>query len=165
LAAFIITIASLRPFSYDLTLLQLGAARGAISKGLHLFFLCEVFYILTCASLRISVGLLLLRVASSPAQRRVIYLIMLLMICSSIAFLFVVIFQCNPISYFWNETPGAVGTCVKSSTVADTGYAHMAVAFISDWTLGLLPAWLLWNVQISRGRKIGISILLGFGLL
>lgn len=41
----------------------------------------------------------------------------------------------------------------------------MAVSFVADWTLGLLPIWLLWNVQISRRRKGGIGVLLGFGLL
>lgn len=41
----------------------------------------------------------------------------------------------------------------------------MAISFVADWTLGLIPIWLLWKVQISLKRKVGVAMLLGCGLL
>ena len=58
-----------------------------------------------------------------------------------------------------------MGKCGRHNVLAKIGYAHMAVSFVADWTLGLLPVWLLWNVQISRMRKAGVACLLGLGLL
>ena len=49
--------------------------------------------------------------------------------------------------------------------LAGAAYAHPGRGFYSDWILALLSVWLLWNVQISRSKKIGIGFMLGLGLL
>ena len=54
---------------------------------------------------------------------------------------------------------------MAQDVVGNAAYAHSAASFIADWVLGLLPIWLLWDVQISSQRKVGISALLGMGLL
>ena len=92
---------------------------------------------------------------------------MLLMVLISTAFLGVVIFQCTPVSWYWDYNPADAykGHCVKRNVLAGTAYAHAGISFVSDWILGLLPIWLLWNVQISRNKKIGIAFMLGLGLL
>ena len=87
------------------------------------------------------------------------------MVLTSLAFLFVVIFQCHPVEYYWTQWIFAKGSCVSANVIADAAYAHSAVSFASDWILGLLPIWLLWKVQITTRRKAGISVLLGLGLL
>lgn len=136
-----------------------------MSEGSKYYYLAELFYIISSAFLRTSVGFLLLRITSTRAHRIVIWVTMGLMIIYSLCFLFIVVFQCAPVQFFWNWTPGSPGKCNNHDTLANTGYAQVALSFLSDWTLGLMPVWLLWNVQISRARKIGISILLSFGLL
>jgi hypothetical protein len=49
--------------------LELEETLGSVSFGLHWFFVSEVFYIVTAAVLRVSVGILLLRIAGTKAQR------------------------------------------------------------------------------------------------
>jgi hypothetical protein len=98
-------------------------------------------------------------------DRRVIYAILTLMVVLSTAFLFLVIFQCTPVPYYWDENPNDVGTCVSNGVLAGTGYAHAGVSFVADWMLGLLPIWLLWGVRLKRGKKWGIGGSLGLGLL
>jgi hypothetical protein len=136
-----------------------------METGSFYYYLAELFYITSSAALRTAVALLLLRIAHSKPQRIVIYVVIALMLIYSICFLFIVIFQCSPVSFFWNWHPGAPGRCNNHHILANTGYAHMALSFVADWTLGLMPIWLLWKVQISRQRKIAISVLLGFGLM
>lgn len=89
------------------------------------------------------------------------------MVIISTAFLGVVIFQCIPVSWYWDYSPADAnkGTCVERNVLADTAYVHAGISFISDWILGLLPIWLLWNVQISRNKKIGVAFMLSLGLL
>ena len=92
---------------------------------------------------------------------------MISMVIISTAFLGVVIFQCIPVSWYWDYSPADAnkGTCVERNVLADTAYVHAGISFISDWILGLLPIWLLWNVQISRNKRVGIAFMLGLGLL
>jgi hypothetical protein len=114
---------------------------------------------------RLSVGLLLIRISQTRAHKITIWIITGLMLATSISFFFVTMFQCRPISYFWNWSPTAVGKCGRHTVLANVGYAHMTVSFIADWTLGLLPIWLLRDVPIDGKTKAGIAVLLGFGLL
>jgi len=164
-AGFTFHVANIDVFNHGIQAYTFIEALPGMTEGSKYYYLMELFYIITSAFLRTSVAFLLLRIASTKSQRTVIWIVMALMVIYSICFLFIVIFQCNPVQFFWNWIPGALGTCNNHQVLANTGYAHMALSFIADWTLGLMPIWLLWNVQISWERKIGISILLGFGLV
>ncbi|KAL3425214.1 integral membrane protein [Phlyctema vagabunda] len=136
-----------------------------VSDGLHYWYLTEVFYILTCLFLRVSVAILLSRIAGTRVQRNFVWGILALMVAVSISFLFIIVFQCRPIEYYWTQWTFAKGKCLSSTVIANTAYAHSGVSFAADWALGLLPIWLLWNVQISVERKIAVATLLGMGLL
>ena len=136
-----------------------------VSVGLHYWFLSEIFYVLTCLFLRVSVAILLVRIASTKLQRLLIYFALFLMCLISTAFLFVVIFQCHPVDYYWEQYLFEKGSCISANVIADTAYAHSGVSFAADCILGLLPIWLLWKVQISLKRKLAIASLLGMGLL
>lgn len=77
------------------------------------------------------------------------------------------IFQCTPISYFWLEIlPGAAEdptrTCINripaevSLNILNT---------IGDVALLVLPALALWDLQMSRGRKIAVAMIFLIGIL
>jgi hypothetical protein len=166
---------------------------GALTQGFKDYFFAELIYIITAASLRTSVALLLRRIASTGPMRIAIYVLIFLMVSFSLAFFLVTLLQCSPIGYFWDWNPVAAGKCSKHKVLADIGYgtsvpcipnrnlgfnslifceyclilsiAHTVFMFVADWALALLPIWLLWKVQISRRRKVGIAILLSFGLV
>jgi hypothetical protein len=83
----------------------------------------------------------------------------------SIAFLFVIIFQCYPVSYFWTRFLGESGTCIPATVVADMTYAHAAIITWSDWTLGILPIFLVWNLNMNPRTKVSVALILGLGAL
>jgi hypothetical protein len=75
-------------------------------------------------------------------------------------FIFLVIFQCLPVSYFWDKaTPGH---CVDPVVVADSTYAHSAISAISDWTFGTLPAFIIHKLQMHWRVKTSVAALLCF---
>ena len=159
-------VAGIYIFNHPTSFEAYSASLNQVARGVHYYFLGEVFYTITAACLRVTVGLLLLRIASKRAQKITIYVTMILMVTISIAFLGIVIGQCTPVGNYWDYSPGAKGSChIEHDVLPDAAYAYAAISFISDWILGLMPIWLLWNVQISRNKKTGIGLMLSLGLL
>lgn len=164
--AFICVVGSIHIFNYGISpSAKVAQFVPPLNRGSLYYYLAENSYIITSAILRTSIAILLLRIATSKAQRIVIYMVMILMLSFSTAFLFTTVFQCKPVGFFWDWWPADSGKCNNHELLARLGYAHMALTFVADWTLALLPIWLLWDVQISRKRKIGVAIVLGFGLV
>jgi hypothetical protein len=76
------------------------------------------------------------------------------------------IFQCTPVSYFWQRfNPAAKGSCYdpyKSFAILQT---VNALDIVTDIMLAVLPCIMVWNMTMRRVKKFGVSILLGLGAL
>ncbi len=76
------------------------------------------------------------------------------------------IFQCAPISYFWTRvTFTTKGSCLdphKSFILLQT---TNAIDVLTDVVLACLPCIMVWNMKMSRVKKLGIAVLLGMGAL
>ena len=44
-------------------------------------------------------------------------------------------------------------------------YTHGAISTWSDWTLGILPAFLVWNLNMNPRTKVSVALILGLGAL
>jgi hypothetical protein len=86
-------------------------------------------------------------------------------------FLFLMIFQCHPISYFWTQSPYATpdtppvegASCISREIIADSTYAHGALSAAADWTLGILPIFIVWNLNMNPRTKISVALILSLG--
>jgi hypothetical protein len=121
-------------------------------KALRYWWLCYIAYCLTMISAKISIGLFLLRVAVRPMHRKIILLVMSLTVLTGVVFFFVTLFQCSPISYFWFRMDG--GTCVNVYVIIGLTYLYSAVSAICDFTFGLLPIFMVWNLNMARDAKL-----------
>lgn len=72
-----------------------------IPVALHFWWLGEITYTITLVFIRLSVAVFLLRICVRPVHKLIIYGIMMLVIVFSICYMFLLIFQCHPVSYFW----------------------------------------------------------------
>jgi hypothetical protein len=77
--------------------------------------------------------------------------------------LFVVLFQCHPVSFAWDKVYGT-GTCLNAELIANLGYAFSATSIFFDWLFALLPVPMLWRVQMTMQIKIAIFFILGMGV-
>ena len=84
------------------------------------------------------------------------------MLFSTFYFL-LVIFQCHPVDYFWTKYAGAVGRCVNPNVIADSTYAHSAISAWADWTLGILPIFLVWDLAMNPRTKVSVALILALG--
>ncbi|KAJ2895358.1 hypothetical protein MKZ38_006629 [Zalerion maritima] len=158
------------------------------SRGSFYFLFSELFFIVGSTLLRIACAMMLLRIMLKKDKmlRYVIYGSVGLMMAYSIAFFFLTLFQCRPVSYFWTfmlesgadghenglTADHSGGTCINGNTVTGD-YTTMSTLFviyslvslICDWTLGSVPFLMLRGVQMTVRKKIIVMALLSLGIL
>lgn len=130
--------------------------------ALRYWFFCELFYTLSTSALKIAIGYFLLRIAVKPLH---VWTIRLIMICSATfgsAYFLIVLFQCKPISYWWDLDPNHNGKCLSPSLMTDTTYVISALNSVADWVFGLLPVFIIKDLQMKRSIKIIVTTILGF---
>lgn len=131
--------------------------------GLKAWYLCEVLYAPLSALVRTSVAVFLLKIAAAKTHRIIIYVNLAVIWILSIVYFFLMLLQCDPPSFFWEQVLGAPGHCLDPRVVPDATYAHSAIGAVCDWSLALLPIWMLWNVKLNVRTKVTIGILLSMG--
>lgn len=110
--------------------------------------------------LQSSIASVLLRITSSISIRRVIWTVVILVTSMAIATITEMIFQCHPVSFFWDRrTPG--GHCVHPSVTTAFQYAYASVSCLSNWTLGILP-WFICRDLTNRRQRYQVAGLLCF---
>jgi hypothetical protein len=132
-----------------------------IFRAMRYWWLCYIAYCWTMIAAKISIGLFLLRVTVDRIQRYIIYTIMGLSTTIGLVFFFATLFQCAPIDYFWNRSQP--GSCIDIDVIIGLTYLYSAVATICDFTFGLLPIWLVWNLNMSKSSKIALIPILSMG--
>ncbi|KAH8683351.1 hypothetical protein BGZ60DRAFT_217876 [Tricladium varicosporioides] len=126
---------------------------------------CELAYVSSTAVLKVSIGIFLMRICVKPMQRITIYMTMGIVTTFSIFYFFLIVFQCTPPTYFWTQYTGGKGTCLESHVIPDATYAHSAVSALVDWTLGILPIFLVWDLAMNPRTKIIVGVILGLGAI
>lgn len=77
-----------------------------------------------------------------------------------IAFTLAVIFQCAPISFYWNKE--IKGQCVNSNHLA---FAGAGFSIFEDFFVMLLPIWVLKDLQMSLKKRIELFFMFAIGSL
>lgn len=129
----------------------------------QLFFIAEFFYASGAAVIKCSIAVTLLRIAGSRAYFTwSIVAIMFASGAAAIIFMAGVANICHPITTLWGET--TTGSC-NLKLDSDISFFFSAVEIVTDFALAILPAVLLWNIQMKRKVKFSVSIILGMAAL
>ena len=124
---------------------------------------CELIYIANTTILRGAVGAFLLRIAVKPLHRRIIYFLLAVNVICNIGFFFQSVFQCAPINFFYMRFDGReMGAC-NSGFITRATYGQSVLSAIIDWTFGLLPLFIVWNLNMNQRKKTGLAVVLGLG--
>lgn len=76
---------------------------------------------------------------------------LLFILLPSAAITLLTIFSCHPVSYFWDRDATPSSSCLDVTALA---YASAALAAAQDLVLALLPAFMLWRLNMPRARKL-----------
>lgn len=133
--------------------------------ALRFWFFCEVFYTISTSIFKIAVGLFLLRITIVPLHIWIIRLIMGIAVVVGVAYTSLVLLQCKPISYWWDLNPDHTGTCISASLIMYLTYAVSALNSIADWTFGILPIFVVKDLQMKRRVKVIVSGIIGLAAM
>lgn len=127
----------------------------------------QVSYVVGSTLIKFVAGLLLLRLfAGQRWQRIAIIVLMVLVGLVQTFYLFIAIFQCTPIQFYWFRytagTPVA-GSCLSPILATVPTYISIVLGVISDWFLALLPITLVRKIEMEKKTKISIVGILAIG--
>ncbi|CAA9956623.1 hypothetical protein PTMSG1_00231 [Pyrenophora teres f. maculata] len=132
--------------------------------ALLFWYLCELFYVLTSCLLKFAIGYFYLRFAIEPWHVRFTQLLMAGTVLCGLIYFFLVMFQCTPISEFWNEHP-ASSKCLSKGPTLGISYSLSVINAIADWAFGLLPCFIVWKMDLRRKTKILVAGILAFAAI
>jgi hypothetical protein len=127
------------------------------------WFMCYSTYGGTMFFVKLSIAWFLLRVTVSRVHRWIIYTAGLLSCASCLCYILVALFQCSPISYYWDRDQ--TGSCIDIHIVVWLLYMYSTFAVISDFTFALLPAWVVSHLNMKKSMKIALIVLMGMGCM
>ncbi|EAU37567.1 predicted protein [Aspergillus terreus NIH2624] len=128
--------------------------------ALKWFFAAQVMYKLVLGISKVSFLCLYLRIFIQPNIRRICFGGIIFVICWSLAYTLVTIFQCNPVASFWDKT-------IKNPKCVDLEAQWMSYAIInilSDVAILTLPIYPISKLRLSRAKKVALAVIFGLGL-
>lgn len=137
-----------------------------IPLAMKTWWICEVFYGPCGIFIRTSIAFLMMRLCNKRWHYWVIWVPVSIYNLFSICFLFVVIFQCSPVSLFWEQFAGVTeGHCLGTWVVADTTIALSGLSAATDFNMALLPILLIKDLQMCLRTKVSLIAILSLGLV
>ncbi|KAK1569797.1 uncharacterized protein LY79DRAFT_643380 [Colletotrichum navitas] len=116
---------------------------------------CYLWYCLAMVASKLSIGYFLLRITVRKLDIWIIYIVMMLTVCTGLVFFFVTLLQCQPISYFWNQSTQN-GHCVPMDVIIALTFLYSAFSVICDFTFAILPIVLIWNLKMNHKTKLAL---------
>lgn len=131
---------------------------------LRYLFLNEILYAFLILLIRLTIGLLLLKIITHHRKERA-FVIFILVISSLNAIQFVIwaFLQCQPLPHFWNRL--SPGICHERAFTIVL-YVSSLINILTEWALAFLPVYMAIRMLImSLKDRIAIAVVLGMGAL
>lgn len=104
-----------------------------------------------------------LRIFPTLNFQRVVFGLMGLSICFGISNTFTMIFQCSPVSYFWDGWTGEyTGVCININAFS---WYKAAMQIAMDVAIIGLPIWPLTHLSLNNKKKVQIVLMFCTGFL
>ncbi|KYK61997.1 hypothetical protein DCS_03142 [Drechmeria coniospora] len=126
------------------------------------FYVMEILYIASISLIKLSLSLFYLQLFSGAVVRVLLWCTVGVNVLFGFVFIIVAIFQCTPVSYYWNQyvdaNPG--GQCININLV---GWLNAAIGVLIDlWMIGL-PLTQVMTLRLHWKKKVGVIIMFLFG--
>lgn len=138
-------------------------------KNIRLTLLCfwisVPFYGIEFGLGKVAFGLFYLRIFKDSGFRKLVWFVIVFTILYTIAFAFLGIFVCSPVSYFWWQWDLGgehEGKCLDNNTI---GFVTASFSIFTDLVMLGLPIPQIWALQLSTKKKFGVLFMFSIGFL
>ncbi|KAB8220191.1 hypothetical protein BDV33DRAFT_191378 [Aspergillus novoparasiticus] len=137
-----------------------------LEKAMLWWWLGQMLYIWSSAVAKVSIALALIRLTVRRMHLVILWTVVAVVIAIGLMFWLVLLFDCNPVSYFWLRiNPMNTGTCLSTDILLAIAYLYSALTIFCDFTLGIFPVFLIWNLQMNGRTKAALGGILSMGAM
>ncbi|RAL13436.1 CFEM domain-containing protein [Aspergillus homomorphus CBS 101889] len=128
-----------------------------------LLLIAEIFYMPAEALTQLSFLAFYLRIFPPGKFRYIVYTLAAISVCFGISNTLIMIFQCRPVSYFWNSWAGeSTGSCIN---ISNFSWYRAAMQIAMDLSIIALPIYPLSKLALSRRKKTLVLLMFCTGFL
>ncbi|ORY58549.1 CFEM domain-containing protein [Pseudomassariella vexata] len=132
-----------------------------ITKFVMYFYIMEILYFAQVAILKLSILFFYLRIFPAQGIRRLLWGTVALNSVFGLAFVFVAIFQCSPIQFYWERWDlEHEGTCYSINAMA---WANAGMSIMIDIWMLALPIWQIKSLKLNWKKKVGVGMMFSVG--
>ncbi|OJJ08371.1 hypothetical protein ASPVEDRAFT_143970 [Aspergillus versicolor CBS 583.65] len=136
--------------------------------AMEYWWLCEIAYCFASIGCKISVCIFLMRITVKRLHIWILSTVMALTVLTGLLFMFIMLLQCKPLEYFWTRTamdPNIKGTCISIEIVITMTYVYSAIAALTDFTVGILPIFIVRKLHMRKNTKFAVVGILGMACI
>jgi hypothetical protein len=126
----------------------------------QLFLAAEVIYVVVLAATKISILAFYFRVFRRPVFLKAVWATVIFVMVSTIITMFLIIFQCNPVSGAWDRTKP--NKCMSLNGLA---YSASGISIGQDIFILVLPISELAGLQMTMTKKLNVLAMFGVGAM
>ncbi|KAK4144971.1 CFEM domain-containing protein [Dichotomopilus funicola] len=128
-----------------------------ITHFLLYFYLMAIFYFIQVALVKLCLLFFYLRIFPSQGVRRLLWGTMVFTVLFGVFFTILTIFECTPMSYFWNQWDGEhEGMCLNVSAIA---WSNAAISIALDVWMLAIPLGQIRSLNLHWKKKIGVAMM------
>ncbi|KAJ5153451.1 uncharacterized protein N7482_009929 [Penicillium canariense] len=146
--------------------------RKTMETALFWWWLGQTSYVWVCAIAKVSIAVALLRLTIARIHAIILWAVIGVTTIVGLAFWFMLTLQCQPVSFFWQQarllpdpTANVHGHCMSVDSIIIVAYVYSVTATLCDFILGILPGFLVWNLQMNMRTKGALAAVLGLGCI
>lgn len=131
---------------------------------LKLFYVCQMLYVAVQIFSKVAILAFYSRLFPNFIRwfRWSLRSMIAFMFVHGLVFFLLIVFQCWPIRSIWDKTI-TDAKCLPVSAVI--GFTGAALSIVEDMIILLLPLPVVWNLQMSTRKKIGVIFMISVGSL
>lgn len=134
-----------------------------ITDFLFYFYLMAIFYFTQVMMVKLCLLLFYLRIFPGTTVRRLLWGTVVFTVLFGVVFFFLAIFQCTPVSHFWDHWDGEhEGKCLDLNAIA---WANAGISIALDVWMLAIPLAQLKTLNLHWKKKIGVGLMFGVGTL
>ncbi|KAK4938134.1 hypothetical protein LTR10_021374 [Elasticomyces elasticus] len=133
------------------------------TKVEEIYYIGGILFVVGLATIKATFLVFYLKLFPSRAFRRMAIPLLVVTLLQGTTFLLLFTFQCSPISYAWTEWAGeGKGKCLNFGLGA---VLHAITNILLDFLIFALPVSQLWNLNLSRKKKIQVIAMFCVGFV